>query len=983
MFDLVHVISSSPLRKLKMVSVITRLISPPTFPGNKEKTRTAYWTNLFLLVFAAAGAIATAIIPFSSFEGEVLLAVLVGDLLLLGISIFGLIMLRLGYINTAAYIMLLSLFLIAAYANVGVFRTIRAPIIIIYLLVIPLAGLLLGRRAMFIFVALTYLNLIVVFLLEWNGMIEPQTGSELSLNDLFVPLIAVTLHTLLLRSTIQDSEQATQEAKEAAAALARTNEELYSSQIELREARDELEVRVLERTKELDETNQQLVVQIAEREQSEKRFRSLAVNSPDFIFILDVETSAWTYHNRTDFLGYAPEFLSGLENFTQLIHPDDMARVQLHWREMVEKTARDGSMEFRFWADRERWEWVQSRETVLARDEEGRPLTFLVNFTIITERKEYEEELKQAKEDAEAATRAKSEFLANMSHEIRTPMNGVVGMLSLLDQSHLSDEQRSYLDTIRQSSDSLQNIIDDILDLSRAEFGKLKLDHSPFDLRRCVDDAMELFAPRADEKQLELCHYIEAEVPRRVLGDTNRVRQILVNLLANAIKFTLAGEVELTVSCRRIEPLVPGQPGFVEGAAAATQMHAIEDNGRGELSATWVELVFRIRDTGIGISDTDLDQLFLPFHQVDASNTRRYGGSGLGLAISKHLCELMGGAIDVESTPGQGSVFTFSIRVPTIEDLQIPERARLQGRRGWVIESNATVRKVLAQYLNAWQIKTALFPDLATASFDPRVEPAPDFVLVQTAWEEIAPIDTDDRGDNYDKGKIEKNLPKSGETQSDITLKERGLQLMGKLQAEHNTSVIALIGPREPWQQDAVQPQRFDAFLRKPVREDRFYQTLIDTIFVPTRATPNQSGPNNGVTRELALRFPLRILLVEDNLVNQKVALRMLNRLGYEADVAFNGAEAVDAVRGQPYELIIMDVQMPEMDGLEATRHIREDSTIEPQPHIIAMTAAAMQLDRDKCLAAGMDDFIPKPARLEDLLAALLRYLPPDAKKFQ
>jgi PAS domain S-box-containing protein len=610
-------------------------------------------------------------------------------------------------------------------------------------------------------------------------------------------------------------------------------------------------------------------------------------------------------------LGYAPEQLADSDALLEIIHPDDRALAQSHWQSIVQATARENSLEFRIRAKNGAWEWVQSRETILTRQDDGQVEDILVNLTVITERKEYEETLRHAKEQAEAATRAKSEFLANMSHEIRTPMNGVVGMLSLLDQGQLSEEQRSYVETIRHSSDSLLKIIDDILDLSKAEFGKLSLEVMPFDLRRSVDEAMDMLASKAAEKDLELCHFIDPSVPRQVLGDTNRLRQILVNLLANAIKFTKSGEVELTVT-----------------SSPRADAH--------------VELVFKVRDTGIGIAESDQENLFLPFNQVDTSNTRRYGGSGLGLAISRHLCELMGGSLRVQSAPGLGSIFTVSLVMPVYQqNLGHHSGIELLTRRKTiVIEPNATLRAILTRYLSAFSMEVAAYPNLCTA-------------VRQGATQEP-----------FEFGLIQRQHLASADFATLSAWRQTG-----------NIHLIGLVSLQDSLTAEERRAAGFTATLRKPIHCDLLCQTLVDAVAPQQRsavAATDASGQNTG--EEFAARYPLRILLAEDNLVNQKVALRMLKRLGYEADVANNGQEALSAARQQQYDLIVMDVQMPEMDGIEATRQIRQDESIH-QPHIIAMTAAAMQLDRKKCLEAGMDDFISKPARLEDLVAALLRCL--------
>ncbi|MEX1021228.1 MAG: response regulator [Litorilinea sp.] len=930
-----------------MVAVIKRLFSPPVFPTDKDKTRTAYWTNLFLLVFAGAALLAIIMTPVSGLDADIAIPLLIGDAVVFTVSLTGLIFLRLRFVRPAAFIMLITIFAGITYASFGIFQTIRTPLIMAYLLVIPLAGLLLGRRAMMMFLGLSTTVLVALFLLEWSGNLVSTTAAVLSLNDLFVPLLALALHTLLLRSTIQDSEQATAEAQRAADALAASNRNLEASQTLLRQARDQLEERVTQRTRELKTANNQLRVEIGERQQSEYRFRTLAVNSPDFILICQIGEPGWTFYNRDEFLGHAAAELSTGDNFLYALHPDDQPRVAEHWQSMTESIKRESSIEFRFQAKSGNWEWIQSRETVLTRRENGHVDTVLVNMTVITERKNYEETLRQAKDQAEAATRAKSEFLANMSHEIRTPMNGVVGMLSLLAQSQLNSEQRSYIDTIRQSSDSLLSIIDDILDLSKAEFGRLTLDRAPFDIRRCVNDAIDLLAPKAVEQDLELCHFVAHDVPREIVGDSNRVRQILVNLLANAVKFTHTGEVEVTVTAR-------------------------------PLPANQVELLFQVRDSGIGITATDQQSLFLPFNQIDTSNTRKYGGTGLGLVISKHLCELMGGEIAVESALGEGSKFSFTIQAP-IPTSSPPApsgepsgepgshpalNSALTGKHALIVEANATVRSILARYLHGWGITTTEYATACAMVDALPAHKACDFMLIQN--QELRPRVSGALDEWQQRNAVHlirlfaiNDYAASGQTNNNNNGSESNPGGNGTISANESP--------------------HYAAALRKPVHGTQLYTTLLNLVAPKNTALPPSTPPADALSEEFGLRHPLEILLAEDNLVNQKVALRMLKRLGYEAHVATNGKEAWDATRAQTYDVIIMDVQMPEMDGLEATRQIRNDARIEKQPHIIAMTAAAMQLDREKCLAAGMNDFISKPARIEDVAAALLRFLPPTA----
>ncbi len=520
-----------------------------------------------------------------------------------------------------------------------------------------------------------------------------------------------------------------------------------------------------------------------------------------------------------------------------------------------------------------------------------------------------QQELRKAKEAAEAATRAKSEFLANMSHEIRTPMNAIIGMTSLLSDTSMTSQQREFVDTIRIAGDTLLTIINDILDFSKIESGKLELERSVFVLRDCIEEALDLLATKASEKSLDLGYIIGEHTPAGIVGDVTRLRQILVDLISNALKFTSHGEVFVSVTSRK-------------------------------LAEARYELQFAVKDTGIGIPRERMDRLFKSFSQVEASTTRNYGGTGLGLAICKRLCEMMGGRIWVESEEGRGSTFYFTIEA---DAAAIPLRSyeqsslpHLTGRRVLIVDDNATNRRILTLQTQMW----GMLPRAAASG-----EEALGWVRHQ---------------DPFDVAILDALMP--GMDGMTLAREIRNCEIGGTFPLV----MLSSLGRQSEFYSGAWSD--FAAVLTKPLKPSHLYNALISVFNATARLSSATTEPPS---QRRDARLALRILLAEDNVVNQKVAVMLLEKLGYRADVVANGLEALHALKRQPYDVILMDVQMPELDGLEACRRIHRDWPGGQRPRIVAMTASAMEEDRQACFAAGMDDYISKPVRLPNLQLAL------------
>ncbi|MGB7485984.1 MAG: response regulator [Phormidesmis sp.] len=710
----------------------------------------------------------------------------------------------------------------------------------------------------------------------------------------------------------------------------------------------------------VDSVNQRLEAEVhaqeitqRELEANQKVFRSAFYDIPIGMVLVSLDGLFQEANEAIlNIVGYSKEELLALD-FQSITYPDDLEADLELVNDLIANNRRYYRLEKRYFHKLGHIVPIELSVSLL-RDSEDNPLLFIAHINDISEQKRVNASLKAASEAAEAASRAKSEFLAMMSHEIRTPMNAMLGMTELLGETELDNQQQDFVEVIRNSGKTLLTVINDILDFSKIESNNLELEEGRLDLHECIEDVLTLFTHQAESKGLALTSLIEpVRIPTVFKGDSVRMRQILSNLISNSIKFTDEGEISVRVNISK-ETL-----GEIKGEKLESgQLESGTDDSK---LANFYRVRFSIEDTGIGIEPDKLANLFQPFKQADSSITRKYGGTGLGLSISKRLVEMMGGELWAESESTKGSTFHFSLLLESSgepsRNLQVNPNIDLSGKRLLVVAANTNNRKYLLLQAESWNLEASTVESAAAA----------------LALLEGNQSGDDQPGDNQLGG----NQPVDAIAIDDTLPDMDGIELALRIRnlSAYQEIPLVLLQCQSAGEKPLNELNVRTKLLRKPIRRSHFYDALVQLLLNKNSAMDNACGHSTDIqlvptTKTANDQKPLRILLTEDIVLNQKVALHMLSTYGYEADVANNGEEALEALTHRTYDLIFMDVQMPCMDGLEATRRIRENPHIH-QPYIVAMTAHAMQGDREECLSAGMDEYIRKPISKRDLFNAL------------
>ncbi len=682
-------------------------------------------------------------------------------------------------------------------------------------------------------------------------------------------------------------------------------------------SRESTIIELVKKVKALEQEQENSLKTQAALQESEERFRLISETIHFGVFEMD-ENGSILYTNTSFQEIFSLNLVESLVvDWTDYLHPEDRDHVKQQWRRALKDLAQY-STECRIISADGRTRWIHLHTSPVFSDAGAR---YTGTIEDITKRKQFEQALKQAKEEAEAANKAKSQFMANMSHEIRTPMNGVIGFTELLLETDLDDLQRDYTETIRRSGEALLSLINDILDFSKIESGELEFESIEFDPELLIYDVCELIRPRIGEKPVELLCHVGDQVPTVVKGDPLRFRQVVTNLLGNAPKFTELGEIELGLD--------------VEG----------EEETRIKLHVT-------VRDTGTGIASDKLESIFEPFQQADGSTTRKYGGTGLGLSICRQLAQMMGGNVWAESTIGKGSTFHFTAWLEKVPSKPVRRfiTTELAGRRVMVVDDNHTSGRILQHVLESAKLEVTVVDS------------------GKAALEMLEAVDS--HGRPYDLCLIDLGMP-------DLD----GLALARRIRKQNKLEGIVLIALASSIKRDANKSKAagFEGYLSKPVRRNKLLQMIKRLLGVPDHDGEPGQGKDKSIHTEYSVREDLkrsvRILLAEDNPVNQKLAKIMLGKAGYHVDVAGNGVEVLEKLRRHPdkFDLIFMDVQMPEMDGMEATRQLREQGFVNIP--IVAMTAHAMKGDREKCLEVGMNDYITKPVKREVVFEMVNNYV--------